>query len=343
MISIECIKGLPLQYESFLKEKYDSYITTCRYVEVYYPTYDIHHMLVYEDGVLIDLLIFGNGGPISRCLNSLVVIGQNVIDACIKKVFEIYPTIKKVIIDASYNCYALRKSVLSFLSDNHILELPTSMDEYYSSLGSSTRQTIKNRRVRLLRDYPNAKFVAKFGTEIDEVIVDKIIQLNIERLKLKGRIPQIDNVYKENLYKYSQYYGFAVYLEIDGEIVAGNISTILNKGVFGRITAYNNSYSKYNVGELCAFFAIQMSIERGLTTFHFLWGESDLKKRLLAKRHLLFSYIVYRTYSIGLIVSSLKALCLRALKTIRESRYSKPIINAIKFYHRRKYRQQLGR
>jgi len=343
MISIECIKGLPLQYESFLKEKYDSYITTCRYIEVYYPTYDIHHMLVYEDETLIDLLIFGNGQAISKCFNSLVVIGQNVIDACIEKVFEIYPTIKKVTIDASYNCYTLRRSVLSFLSDNHILELPASMDEYYSTLGSSTRQTIKNRRVRLMRDYPEAKFVAKFGPEIDEVIVDKIIQLNIERLKFKGRIPRIDNVYKDNLYKYSQYYGFAVYLEINGEIVAGNISTILNKGVFGRITAYNNSYSKYNVGELCAFYAIQMSIERGLKTFHFLWGESDLKKRLLAKPHVLFSYIVYRTYSIDLIVSSLKAFCLRLLVNIRKSKYSKPVINVIKYYHRRRYRQQLSR
>jgi hypothetical protein len=343
MISIECIKGLPLQYESFLREKYDSYITTCRYVEVYYPTCEVHYMLVYENGILIDLLIFGNGGQISRCFNSLVVIEQNVIDACIKKVFEIYPTIKKVIIDASYKCYALRKSVLSFLSDNHILELPATLGEYYSRLGSSTRQTIKNRRVRLLRDYPDARFVAKFGNEIDEEIVAKIIQLNIERLKLKGRVPRIDNVYKENLYKYSQYYGFAVYLEIDGEIVAGNISTILNKGVFGRITAYNNSYSKYNVGELCAFYAIQTAIERGLASFHFLWGESDLKKRLLAKPHLLFSYIVYRTYSIGLIAGGLKALCLRVLKTISESKYSKPIINAIKFYHRRKFRQQLSR
>lgn len=62
MISIECIKGLPLQYESFLRERYDSYITTYRYVEVYYPTCEVHYMLVYEGGILIDLLISGNGG-----------------------------------------------------------------------------------------------------------------------------------------------------------------------------------------------------------------------------------------------------------------------------------------
>jgi len=312
-------------------------------VEVYYQTYDIHYILVYEDEKVIDLLMFGNKGTTSKCLNSLVVIGQNVIEPCIKKVFEIYPSIKKVIIDASYTSYSLKRSVLSYISDDHVLQLPATMNEYYSNLGSSTRQTIRNRRVRLLRDYPKAQFVAKFGTEIDEVLVEKIIQLNIDRMKLKGRTPRIDNVYKENLYKYSQYYGFAVYLEIDGAIVSGNISTLLNKGAFGRVTAYNNSFSKYNVGELCAFYAIQTAIERGLTTFHFLWGESDLKKRLLAKPHLLFSFTVYRAYSLDMLVNGFKAMCFRILETVKHSRFSKPLKETIKYYIRIKYRQQFSR
>src|ERR1035437_1814630 len=188
MISIECLKGLPLNYESFLFEKYDSYITTCRYIEIYYSTYDINHMLVYEDDVLEDLLIFGNVGNTTQCFNSLVTINQYVISECIYKIFEIYPSIKKVIIDASYNSYALRRSVLFFVSDNYVLKLPSTVDEYYSKLGSSTRQTIKNRRVRLMRDYPDAKFVAKFGPEIDQTVVNRIVQLSIERLKIKGRI-----------------------------------------------------------------------------------------------------------------------------------------------------------
>ena len=335
MISIECLKGLPLNYESFLFEKYDSYITTCRYIEIYYSTYDINHMLVYEDDVLEDLLIFGNVGNTTQCFNSLVTINQYVISECIYKIFEIYPSIKKVIIDASYNSYALRRSVLFFVSDNYVLKLPSTVDEYYSKLGSSTRQTIKNRRVRLMRDYPDAKFVAKFGPEIDQTVVNRIVQLSIERLKIKGRIPTIDNIYIENLYKYSQHYGFVSYLEIDGVIVAGNISTLLDKGVFGRVTAYDNKFSKYNVGELCSFYAIQTSIEKGLTRFNFLWGESDLKKRFLAKPHFLFSYIVYRTYSFNFFSSVVSAACSFFLQTIKRSKYTKPIRSGIKFYQKK--------
>lgn len=79
MILIECIEGLPFKYEPFLLTKYDSYITTCRYLEIHYSTYDINYMLVYEDNVLIDLLIFGNSGNTSQCFNSLVWLSKKML------------------------------------------------------------------------------------------------------------------------------------------------------------------------------------------------------------------------------------------------------------------------
>lgn len=51
-----------------------------------------------------------------------VAIEENVILECINRIFVTYPSIKKVIIDASYNSYALRRSVLFFVSDNFVLE-----------------------------------------------------------------------------------------------------------------------------------------------------------------------------------------------------------------------------
>ena len=105
MISIECFKGLPVVYESFLIEKYESFITTCRYIEVYYPSYEINYMLVFEKSNLMELLVFGNKGKISICLNSLANIDQMVISECSKKLFEEYPSIQKLKIEASYLNY----------------------------------------------------------------------------------------------------------------------------------------------------------------------------------------------------------------------------------------------
>ena len=336
MHTLKCFKGLPIEYESFLIQKYDSFITTCRYIEVYGKDYDINYMLVYKVGILSELLIFGNKGNTSTCFNSLVNIGQHVIAECTNKLFEQYPAIQKIKIDASYIQYASKKAVLHFTSDNHILNLPATMDDYYMQLGSSTRQHIKNRKVRLLRDYPQVKFITKFGVDIEESIIDKIIQLNIDRMKQKGTIPGIDNTSKNDIYKYSQHYGCVAYIEIDGVIVAGNISTIINKAIFAHVTAHNNDFAKYNVGEICAFYLIQTSIEKGLSGIHFLWGASDLKKRLTAQPHLLYFYILFRAYSFDYLLSKNKALLSRIIIRVKLSKYSKPLRDTIKFYRKRK-------
>ena len=167
MISIECNKGLPFEYESFLIERYDSFITTCRYVEVYYPTYDLNYMLVYRDGSLIELLLLGNKGTTTACFNALVKLDPDIMEICLKKIFEVYPQIRKIKIDASYVNYKLRNSVLFYKSDDHILNLPFALDVYTAKLGSKTRKHLKARNAKLVTEFSSVSFVTKFGTEID--------------------------------------------------------------------------------------------------------------------------------------------------------------------------------
>ncbi|MDR3651532.1 MAG: GNAT family N-acetyltransferase [Paludibacter sp.] len=336
MISIECFNGLPLEYESFLIEKYDSFMVTCRYAEIYYPSYDVNYMLVYEDDKLIELLLFGNIGNTSLCFNSLAEINQDIITECTTKIFEKYPAINKIKIDASYVDYNLKKSFLNFKSDDQILDLPLTIDDYYLELGYHTRKNIKNRKVRLLRDYPAVKFITKFGLEIDESIIDKIILLNKDRMEYKGKTPAIDEAFKNNIYQFARHYGCVAYIEIDGLIVAGCIATILKKRIFAHVIAHDNNFSKYNVGESCIFYLIQTSIEKGMATFHFLWGENEYKKRLLAKNHVLYFYSIHRKYSFNYFMDGIKTLFSNALSNIERSKYSKPIREVIKFYRKNK-------
>ena len=338
MISIEFFKGVPTEYESFLIEKYGSFFTTCRYMEVYYASYEIYYMLVYEEGKLIDLLVFGNNGNTSSCFNSLVAIDQNIITACIKQIFDKYPSIKKIKIVASYREYKYKKAILYSKSDNNILELPSTMDDYYLMLGSSTRQTIKNRRVKLLKEHPEVNFVTKYGTEIDEKIINEIILSNWNRMKHKGIVPNIDSNYMNEIYKYAQHYGCVAYIEIDGVIIAGSICSIINRGIFGHVNTFDNAFSRYNPGELIAFYLIQTSIEKGLSTFHFLWGKSDLKKRLLAEPYVLFSYIIFRNYSFDYIFSKLNIVLSGFLNDLSHSKFTEPLRNKIKSYRKRKWK-----
>lgn len=335
MISIECYKGLPIDYESFLIEKYRSYITTCRYVEVYYPTYDNNYMLVYEDANLIEIMLFGNRGNICTCYNSLVNIDQDIINVFSKELFKNFPGIKKIQLAASYTSYDLNKSFLHSKSNDYILSLPSTIEEYYSGLGSTTRKHIKNYKSRLLRDHPEVLFSIKLGTEIEESIIDKIVQLSYNRMKYKGIIPGKDHKDTNDFYRYSQHYGCVAYIEINGLIVAGCISYILNQRIFLFMIAHDNNFSRYNLGQLCIIHLIQASIGKKLSTFHFLWGENDYKMKLSAKPHSLLSYTIYQAYSVDFIINYTRAIVSRMLILIRLSKYSKPVRDTIKFFRRR--------
>jgi len=338
MISIKCFEGIPTEYESFLIQKYNSFITTCGYIKVHYPTHDINYMLVYKNSNLIELIVFGNNENTSTCLNSLANIDQNILKKCTEKIFDLYPSIKKIEIVASYNEYTLKRTVSYPKSDNNILDLPSTMDDYYLKLGSSTRQTIRNRKVKLLKEHPTVNFITKYGADIENEIIDKIILLSWNRLKNKGITPAINPTYKNQIYEYSQYYGCVAYIEIDGVIAAGCICSIINKSIFGHVNAFDSDFSRYNPGELCAFYLIQTSIENGLSTFHFLWGKSDLKKRLLAEPYVIFSYILFRSYSFDYIFSKVNMAFSGFYKDLRHSRITRPLRNTIKSYRKWKWK-----
>ena len=336
MISIQYFKGLPLEYESFLVEKYDSFFTTCRYLEIYHQSDDINYVLITENGDLIELLMFEKRGDTITCLNKLGSIEQNIVSAFTKFLFENFPALKKIRIISSYNSYSLNKLVLLDRNNDYIIKLHPTMNDYMSELGSKTRKNINNRKSKLLKDYPGVNFVTKYGVDIKENIVDKIIQLNIDRMKFKGIIPgkvKTDNI---NIYNFSQHYGVVAYIEIDGVVVAGNISYILNKRIFGHVLAHDENFSNYNVSKLCLLYLIQTAIENEISTFHFLWGDNDYKKKFLGEPHVLYSYAIYRSYSLDYIFTKIKVVFAYALKRFRLSKYSKPLRDAIKSYRRKK-------
>lgn len=336
MISIQYFNGLPLEYESFLIKKYESFFTSCRYIEIYHPGNEINHVLITENGSLIEVLMFEKKGDTITCLNKLGTIEQNIISEFTKFIFERFPTVKKIRILASYTSYSLNKMVLLDRNNDYIINLHSTINDYMSELGYHTRKNVNNRKSRLLKDYPNVKFVTRYGIEIDESIVDKIIQLNIDRMKFKGIIPGKDNTDKINIYDFSRHYGVVTYIEIDGVVVAGNISYIVNKSIFGHVLAHDENFSKYNVSKLSLLYLIQTSIEKEITKFHFLWGDNDYKKKFLGEPNLLYYYVIYRYYSLDYGFNKIKVVFVSALKRFRLSKYSKPLRDAIKSYRRKK-------
>ncbi len=333
--SFEFYEGLPFEYEELLIEKYKSFITNCRYINVYFPDENHNYALVKANEEISDIFIFGKNGDICNCYNSLVEIDSKVVDAFTKALFDKFPTINKLKLSASYRKYDLEKSFVLSTANDYVVDLPKTLDDYYQKLGSTTRRHLKNYRSRLMKDFPTAKFVVKTKENIDEALIDKIVQLSYSRMKSKGIIPGKTQKDVVDFYNFSQYYGLVNYIEVEGEIIAGSISYIINNRFFLFMIAHDNSFSKYNPGQICIVNAIQTAIGLNLHTFHFLWGDNDYKLRFMALPRPLITYVFYRSYSVDFIKSKLKAALSIFLLTVRQSEFTKPIRNAVKNFRKR--------
>ncbi len=329
MISTYIYNGLPTEFESVLIEKYSSYLTTCAYLEVYYPDYEMHYMVVSENNELKELLVFGNKGRTSLCFNSLVSLDQNLMNEFTTSVFERFPKIQRIKIDASYSKYNLKNSIMIFKSDDQILKLPSTIDEYLSNLSSKQRKNLKSRIAKLSIKFKNVNFSVDLGKDIQERVIDQIILFNRSSMKTKGKVSGIDNEYRDKINKYSHYYGCVAYLELDGVIVAGCVATIINKDIYLHVNAHDENFSEYNVGEICAYNMVELSINKGLSSLHFLWGKNELKRRLLAESHDLFSYFIYRNYSFDYMALQMHVGTKELLNRFKQSRIAHPIKESV--------------
>ena len=328
--SFEHFSGLPIDYEEFLIDRYKSFITSCRYIEIYFPNDKYHYTIVKENDSIIDIFVYGLTENSCSCYNSLTTIHPDILTLFTESLFNKYPTLNKIKYSASYAEYNLKKSFLSSTANDYILNLPAHMNGYFQAIGTTTRRHLKNYKSKLLRDYPGTQFIKKTTTDIEKTIIDKIVELSYNRMKSKGIIPGKGKKDAIDFYNYSQFYGQVNYIEVDNAVIAGSISYVIDNRFFLYMIAHDNGFSKYNPGQLCILLAIENAIEMGLQTFHFLWGDNDYKIRLGAEKKQISSYVFYRSYSVDFFISKLKAGMSRNLLAIRQSKYTKPLRDAIK-------------
>lgn len=339
MYSVECFKGFPLEYESFLIKKYDSFVTTCRYIEIFNTTADMHYMLIHDNNSLVDVFIFDNKGNSSLCLNSLAQLDLNILGIFTENLFKNYPSVNKIEFRSTYSNNLLDKSILTLRSDDFIINLPPSIDEYFQQLGSSTRSNVRKHKNKFLRDFPQANFVTKIGAEIEQSLIDKIIRLNFERIISKREVPHADHTLTKSHYRFSQHYGCVTYIEIDGLIVAGCIAYMSNGSMYSNFLSHDNNYSTYNAGQLCMLYLIQVSIEKGFSDFHLMSGECEYKTRFLAKPRPMYSNTVYKKVSIPFIISKEKEFYSRILYRIKLYKFVIPLKDIYKKFRKKSTKQ----
>lgn len=244
------------------------------------------------------VFLFRLHGSKVRVLNELIKLDKEEVERFARYIFSTFssatlisfhtvlPTIKSL----SFPTHR------SYYTDDFILKLPRTEQDYLAHMGKATRKNITHHLRRLWRTLPSAQHESYRTTDISEEHVRAIVDLNRERMAIKNKVSTFSEQEIAQIAALVRLCGMASVITIDGRVVAGAICCQVGDNYFSLVNAHDPAYDKFRLGTLCCYLAICECIKRGGREFHFLWGRYEYKYKLLGVRHNLEQLCIYRSH-----------------------------------------------
>jgi hypothetical protein len=289
---------IPPFVESELERLYRNTFSTLSRFTIYGDiTNDTNTYVARENGTAIAVLLFQVSENRVRVLNEQINVDEKEIDRFINYIFATYSSIHVISFRAiRTNLQRLALPYQRFsVSDDIVVTLPDTPDEYLASLGKATRKNIKHHMSRLKRDYPSLRFDVYLTKEISEHHVRSIIELNRARMASKSKESTINHDEERRIIELAKRCGLVSVMTLDGNVCAGAVCLQVDKNYFSVVSGHAFQYDRYRLGMLCFYRTIRESIERGGKEFHFLWGRYEYKYALSGIQNSLDDVIIYRS------------------------------------------------
>ena len=251
-----------------------------------------------QHGTPIAVLLVRIENGKASVLNEQINLEIEEVDRFTRHILARYPQVGIV----SFNAICTSHSRCAYPAQRHyctediVLELPASADDYHARLGKSTRKTINYRMNRLKRCFPSLHWEVRASDQIDETQIREIIALNRARMASKNKVSSLDFRETERIIRLARWRGLVIAVSINGRTCAGAICCRVGDNYFAHVLAHDPLYDSYRLGTLCAYLTICECIRRGGKEFHFLWGRYDYKYLLLGVDRALYRMTIYRSY-----------------------------------------------
>ncbi|MGE5648932.1 MAG: GNAT family N-acetyltransferase [Bacillota bacterium] len=256
-----------------------------------------HTCVLRQGAEIVAVVLFRFDGKRVRVINEQCVFPPAVIDAFARHIFERFPATSVIsfpVIDAMPA--GLRYPFMGAkCTQDIVLALPASEDQYQAMLGKSTRAYIKRYFNKLKRCFPSVSWTTRDGGAASEDDVRAIIELNRARMAGKYKDSYIDDAEADRILQMVRRCGLVTVMTIDGKVCAGTINYRVADNYFLQVIAHAPAYDDYGLGTLCCYLTICECIARKGAEYHFLWGRYEYKYRLLGVQRDMSHMLVYRS------------------------------------------------
>lgn len=253
--------------------------------------------LAARGGEIAMLWLFQRRGTQVRVLNESIPVSESELRCFADWIFARFPDVQVI----TLNCVDPglqrlgRPLQMDDCSDDSVLHLPPTMDDYLARLGKATRKNVQRYAARLRERFPDFRYTVRFRDEIDAAQIAELVRLNRLRMRLKGKQSGITADEERALLHIARRHGMLLTATIDGRICAGALVFQVRDNYFSFVRTHDPAYNEYRLGLIGACRMIEECIARQGRELHFMWGREPHKAMLKGVEKRLFRLTVYRS------------------------------------------------
>lgn len=260
-----------------------------------------HTWVGYRHGEVVGVLLFRLRFGQALVLTEMFCLEQAVADAFSRAVFTRFREIQTI----HFNAISLSDPLVGWplqcyaFSENYVIPLPQSVDQYLPSIGKSTRKTLRGYGNRLKRDFSN------FSWEVQEVgemrghelrsLIRQLHRFKRDSMAARGKRAEISRRETVRLLMLMRNVGLMGIARIGDRVCGGSLACRIGDNYVMLLSAADPALSSYRLGMLCCFWSVCDCIRAGGRECHLLWGRYHYKTQLLAEPRSLLRLIIYRS------------------------------------------------
>ncbi|MGJ7914534.1 GNAT family N-acetyltransferase [Massilia sp. LXY-6] len=253
--------------------------------------------VVRRNGCPVAIFLLRQEGQTMKVVNEMIELAPEEIERLKDYVFDRFPSVSRI----SFSLIGKDIGGLRFIhqqyghSEDIVVTLPKTVDAYLSSLSSKMRHNIRHQLKAIAADHPGFHFATYENEEIDVKLVHDLISLkkaNMHEKRIPFGLQPEEMAWMTERAKTS---GLLVVALFDGQVCGGSLSLRIGDHYFAQMVGYDARFTKYSLGMLCCYLAMQEKIKRGAKEAHLSWGRNEYKFKLLGIQRDMANLDIYRS------------------------------------------------
>lgn len=260
-----------------------------------------HTWIGYRHGEIIGVLLFRMRDAEALVLTEMFTLDPEIAEVFSRAVFSRFAYARHV----TFNAVSLPRSLPQLpmqsyaFSENYIIDLPASVEDYLNALGKSTRKTIRGYGNRLQRELPGFRWELRSADQLRKHEQRKLVR-QWQRFKqasmaARGKRAVIDRRDTARLLQLASECGLFGIATVDDKVVGGSLACRFGDNYVMLLSAADPALEPYRLGMLCCFWSVCDCIRAEARQCHLLWGKYQYKSQLLGTPHALHRIAIYRS------------------------------------------------